>query len=161
VNYRLGVSIFNTDNILESIAGSSYYNSEEYFPTYEIFIEDLDQNSIQIYRGGISWNEKSIQLNLILNDFFRGDLFNFFLERKFGTIANLDSKIMNCLGLTYISQLYEVKDDEMQCYDLNFDDGIIKKEIENKKMFKDFIVKKDDFVKDVTNMYKSYSIGFL
>ena len=161
VNYRLGVSIFNTDNILESIAGASYYNSEEYFPTYEIFIEDLDQNSIQIYRGGISWNEKSIQLNRILNDFFRGDLFNFFLERQFGTIANLDSKIMNYLGLTYISQLYEVKDDEMQCYDLNFDDGILKKETENKKMFKDFIVKKDDFVKDVTNMYKIYSIGFL
>jgi hypothetical protein len=155
LNYRLGVSIFNTDNILESIVGFSYYNSEDYIPTYEIFIENLDQNSIQIYRGGISWKEKNIQLDRILSNFFRGDpIKQFFLERHLGTIHSLDLKIMNCLGLNYISQLYEIKDGEMQCYDLNFDDVIIKKEPENKKMFKDFIVKKDDFVEDLIKMYE-------
>ncbi|SDF93446.1 Protein of unknown function DUF91 [Methanolobus vulcani] len=153
--FTVSINVFNPDSILESIFACS--QNKDSIPAYEIIVENLDVNSIQVYNGFISWTKNNVQLKQIVDIFFEGDAFNIFMQKQFGTIGLLDSKIMKILGLSYETSLTEIKPDTIDIHRLEYNDGDFRiEEMKSSEMFLDFLTYRSDLVRDVIDIYAEY-----
>ncbi len=161
-DFRISLFIFNTDCILEAIAGTAYYRMFSYLPSYDFFIDYTNENKLMIYHGKVTWNGVKREFKEIIKIFFKGDPFNYFMKRQFGGLAELDSLIMEYLGLQYTSSLSTVNDGKAQIEDIAFiNDRMEKAEPILEKDFIEFLDENEEFVKDLIQFFNSHCIGLL
>lgn len=104
------LSIFNPENILETIYLISKYNDLSYLPNFQLVIENTTDNEMEIFEGFI--NYKGIMqkdLNEIVNEYFAGDSSNILMYGHLHGIAELNQDIMSDLGLGYSIKYCKVK----------------------------------------------------
>jgi len=154
--FRINISIFNPVDIFGVIASISLYNIKDSIPYYQIMIEYLDENIIEIYRGIIEWENKEITFNQIFKKYFYGDKFNYFLAKQDNSIYKINSKLMMDMGLKYSTELLKIENGQKTLYDLEFKrKGIELKKYKDKKYFIDYLLSKHEFIEEVVKLYKN------
>lgn len=96
------LSIFNKDDILETIWMSRKVRVSSFEPRFLLVVEYVDSNMVEIFDGAIKWDpENTHDLNSVLAKYFDNQFGNYLFARHFGEQRGLDAAIMNHLGLSY------------------------------------------------------------
>lgn len=161
-DYRIVLNIFNPDSILESIAGVAHHKAFSYIPGYDFLIDYTTENKFINYYGKITWNGIKRDLDELLKIFFRNNPFDYFLRRQFGNIAEIDSAIMEYLGLEYATNILRVTGGKAQINDVIFkNDKIEVVESKVEKTIIEFVNENDKFVKDLVQFFERNCVGIL
>lgn len=96
------LSIFNTENILETLFLLKKYPDVSCVPNFKLIIDDPTNNKIEVFEGVISSTSLPFEgLDTITENYFRGDAFNIILYTHLHAISEINSNIMNSLSLFY------------------------------------------------------------
>jgi Predicted nuclease of the RecB family len=164
-NFRLSINIFNPCRILEVIARTICTQSYDYFPSYEVIVDYLDSNKVEIFRGMITWKKKNIDFNEFYGKFFQSSIDDFLIKTHFGTIEIIDYKIMEYLGLQYTSELISINGDEFEQSEIDIIHGKLNfKPIDKNRhpiYFDDFILSEQAFIKPLLDIFEMYTSNFV
>ncbi len=160
--FRIALNIFNTDRILEAIAGAAYYGMLSYLPCYDFLIDYTTKNKYIIYHGKVTWNGVKRGFKELLRRFFPNDPFDYFMKRQLGGLAELDAPMMEYLGLQYETSSISTVDGKSQMNDIVFiQDKIEVVEVKYGKTIIEFLNENNEFVNDVILFFRSNSVGFI
>ncbi|BAQ12843.1 putative Endonuclease NucS [Clostridium botulinum] len=152
--YNISVIIFNPENILECII-----NKIE--PQYEIVIEYIDEQRIDIYRGMIRCISKEISLNDIVSKHFKYE-FNIFMNIYLHTIHDKELSIMNDLGMEYASEVIMLRNNDRNIYNLlvDYDDIILDEKESIGGNFIDYLNESNKFRNELIQCFKRSTVGY-
>lgn len=112
-NGALAISIFNPENIIESIHLYNKTGKTLYIPKYTVVSDDPGDDRIHVFRGLIVANGKpAASWAEIVEKHFESDMSNYHFATHLHGIYEMNSDIMDDLGLQYITmhQIYEGDD---------------------------------------------------
>lgn len=160
-DFRINVSIFNPEDIFGTIACIPFSNFADCVPQYQVVVEYFNENIIKTFYGIINWEREGVKFNQIINKYFYRNDFNYFTARQLHSIHEIDSKIMNDMGLKYSTELLVIKDGQRNYYDLHFKRNRIELiEVTDKKHLDDYLISNPDIMNDIVMLYKKYVCGY-
>ncbi|MFX4231525.1 endonuclease NucS domain-containing protein [Aliarcobacter butzleri] len=110
------IHIFNTENILQSIAYSILKKSFNFLPTFNIVIDNNDY--IEIFEGSIKVSvNKDINISEVVEEIFEGDESTYLFMCHFGEEKQVNAKLLNMLGLEYSCSYSRINKDEKIFYE--------------------------------------------
>jgi hypothetical protein len=99
---NLLISIFNTENILETIALGEKYELHSYIPYFTLAIESPSADDVEIFEGFLAISDSvRIDLSVIVAQHFQGHASNIPMYAHLHGIAPINGNIMSDLGLGY------------------------------------------------------------
>lgn len=159
--FRINISIFNPEDIFGTIASIPFSDFADCVPHYQVIVEYFNDNTIKIFYGIINWEIESLKFNQIINKYFHGNGFNYFIAKQLHSIYEIDSRIMNDMGLKYSTELLVIKDGQETYYGLNFKRNCVElTELIDKKHFDDYLINNQDIVDDIIELYQRYVYGY-
>ncbi|MDB5228241.1 MAG: hypothetical protein JWN78_2434 [Bacteroidota bacterium] len=104
-------SIYNPMNIIYSIhLITTRPDGVLYIPSYQIIVEFDDET--WFYAGYLGSNlSNKVKLNEVIQNFYGGDLFEFFLSLTWGGYVENNLEICRHIGLAYNTMLFKIKND--------------------------------------------------
>ncbi|MAX81793.1 MAG: hypothetical protein CL843_16645 [Crocinitomicaceae bacterium] len=94
------VSIFNKDDLLETIWGASVDDIRRWEPSFYVIVDSDTDNPLEIFEGKLVWNQIDFEVDQVINDVFR-EFKNYLIIRHFGEQRALDHQIMSQMGFSY------------------------------------------------------------
>lgn len=148
------------------MAGGINESTPFYIPNYCLRIDEYSDDIFldrKIYAGHISYNGKISSFDDVLKEFYDGDFFKFALPLNWGGFIENDYEIMNYLGLSYKTLLYEHKTDiniidNMYILE-NFKFKKIKKPFGPLSGFVSFIKQNEPLVDDLMQSLRKAHVG--
>ena len=102
VDSTLLLSIFNTENILETIALEAKHNTNSYLPYFTLIIECSLSGTIEIFEGWVSVkNRLCTSIEELVAKYFDGDSSNILMYAHLHAVAPINANILSDLGLEY------------------------------------------------------------
>ena len=96
------ISIFNPENILETIAFYNATGEDKYLPKFSLVVDNQHDNEIEIFEDCLfADNVRDCGLSEIVEEFFDGDPSKIFFKSHCHEIYEINSKILQRLGLMY------------------------------------------------------------
>ncbi|GIQ71318.1 DUF91 domain-containing protein [Xylanibacillus composti] len=149
-NTRISIFIYSPSNILFSLHQVIESKQWIFLPHFEIIVDYIEKNHPYtiIYTGQIHWNGKKPCFKEILEKYFYSDVFNLLLSMTMHSIESMDEKIMQDLGLEYVTKKYLIEDNEIIRDNIN----AVYKNIEH------FFQDNREFLQELNVFFNRYSL---
>lgn len=106
-NSTITISIFNKDDIIETIWGCIKNGIEDWQPNFNIIIDPEDDTVLEIFEGKLRWNKKSFIASELIKETFN-DFKEYFFHRHFGEQRIYDPILLKKMGLEYQTNFYTI-----------------------------------------------------
>ncbi|WP_024311122.1 endonuclease NucS domain-containing protein [Sinorhizobium medicae] len=108
----LALSIFNPENIIESIYLYDRTGNPSYIPKFTVVSDDRDDDRLHVFRGlVIATNKSPATWAEIVERHFDGDMSNYHFATHLHGIYEMNNEIMGDLGLRYVT-MHQVFDSD-------------------------------------------------
>jgi hypothetical protein len=145
---------FSNDDILSTIAGLGI-GVFDFVPGFHLEVDR--ETTIESYFGGVEWNARTPDYEQIVQDYFDGDEFSYFLMRHFGENRSVNEDILNELGLSYIvwsGDINSAKKVRIQGA------SIIEVRGTPPRNLKDFLEANEEFVRRTIGLFVKHDMSF-
>jgi len=160
--FNITVSIFNTENILESLYLMQTKNYQSFAPKYYVIIDPITSNApMEIFHGVLRWKKVKPDLLPILG--VLGDNpFNLVLFSQTLAMSVFNSQFMKLLGIYYSTDYYKVHNNKLtRLEDVTITKNKVKRAGKSKSSnIQSFLVESPEFLSQLASIYKAYVVEY-
>lgn len=159
--FNLTLSIFNPEDILQSLFMTVTDSPTLYLPAYYVIIDyTAKELPLEVFEGVLKWTEKKPNLMEIIISHFESDPYMYFLYKGCHLIYEKNIDIMRELGLYYSSAYLTVLGDQhkqIESFEIKNNKVLELKRPHSKHVY-NFITASEEFMSQLIDLFQSNSI---
>jgi hypothetical protein len=160
----VAISLFNPADLVMGLFKAHTEGSTSYLPSLQVVAEPRPAGEAEGIVGFINWDGETVQRDPreMLDQFFEGDLFNYFLMRNFNEVWQVEDDLLAWHGLN-CSAMEITGAEEPEMCSLRAEDGRLLRgrrlEETGAHPIADFLAAHQDYLEQLTSQIRNMSIG--